>query len=142
MTRLVVRWLRIPAAAAGVVIGVAWVLSLPFNCTITPWGHTLNLCNGGLDVVLRTAVPANDWSVELNSPLEPMRWWFQVRVYTWSPPYIFVRCPLWPFMLAACGIGAAGFVLRQRLTWGMCPRCGYDLRGVAAARCPECGRET
>lgn len=28
---------------------------------------------------------------------------------------------------------------RQRA--GMCPRCGYDLRGIVASRCPECGTE-
>jgi rubrerythrin len=27
----------------------------------------------------------------------------------------------------------------ERLRQGMCPRCGYDLRGLNTARCPECG---
>ena len=27
----------------------------------------------------------------------------------------------------------------ERQRKGLCPRCGYDLRGLNAARCPECG---
>jgi hypothetical protein len=27
----------------------------------------------------------------------------------------------------------------ERLRKGLCPRCGYDLRGLNTARCPECG---
>ena len=27
----------------------------------------------------------------------------------------------------------------ERLRQGLCPRCGYDLRGLNTARCPECG---
>ena len=28
---------------------------------------------------------------------------------------------------------------RRRLRRGLCPRCAYDLRGLASAACPECG---
>jgi hypothetical protein len=27
----------------------------------------------------------------------------------------------------------------ERQRQGLCPRCGYDLRGLVTARCPECG---
>ena len=27
----------------------------------------------------------------------------------------------------------------ERLRQGLCPNCGYDLRGLNTARCPECG---
>ena len=30
-------------------------------------------------------------------------------------------------------------LLKSRLRRGLCGRCGYDLRGTPAARCPECG---
>lgn len=29
----------------------------------------------------------------------------------------------------------------HRLALGKCPRCSYDLRGLPASRCPECGEE-
>jgi hypothetical protein len=36
---------------------------------------------------------------------------------------------------------AAPFALRkwQRIKRGLCPKCGYDLRGTDSAACPECG---
>jgi hypothetical protein len=30
---------------------------------------------------------------------------------------------------------------RRLLRHGLCPRCGYDLRGLSGGRCPECGGE-
>jgi len=29
---------------------------------------------------------------------------------------------------------------RRRIRRGLCPKCGYDLRGRSHAVCPECGR--
>jgi hypothetical protein len=51
-----------------------------------------------------------------------------------------IYVPLWPFAVLAGG--AAGLLYWRRKATplaGHC-RCGYDLRGLVAERCPECGR--
>ena len=50
-----------------------------------------------------------------------------------------ITIPLWP--LAAL-LGAPGAFLRIRMRHrpGHCRACGYDLAGLAAGPCPECGR--
>lgn len=55
--------------------------------------------------------------------------------------------PDWVFYAAAALLALAGFALALRFAWGdrargrlRCPRCWYDMRGVASLRCPECGR--
>ncbi len=57
--------------------------------------------------------------------------------------------PLWPgfaintvfYAAILWMLFAAPFALRRRLRRkrGLCPACGYDLRGTASAACPECG---
>lgn len=37
------------------------------------------------------------------------------------------------------GLSLVRRILRRRR--GLCLRCGYDLRGAAHSRCPECGDE-
>lgn len=50
-----------------------------------------------------------------------------------------VRVPLWiPFLLLASP--CAWFWYRHfNRTPGICESCGYDLRGLTAGKCPECG---
>jgi hypothetical protein len=67
-----------------------------------------------------------------------------------SIPYLPVR-PVWPgfalntvfFATIVWLLFAAPFALRRwrRVMRGLCPKCGYDLRGAAADAnaCPECG---
>jgi hypothetical protein len=57
-----------------------------------------------------------------------------------------VAAPLWLVCVICCaGAAAPGHILwrqrraRRRLKRGLCPACGYDLRGAAHERCPECG---
>ncbi|MEX2219614.1 MAG: hypothetical protein WD749_12745 [Phycisphaerales bacterium] len=46
--------------------------------------------------------------------------------------------PLYPLgaLLAAAGLA---LLLRRRARPGHCPACGYDLSGLRAETCPECG---
>ena len=37
---------------------------------------------------------------------------------------------------------AMGWWLRPRIAFGLCRRCGYDLRGGSGPACPECGEAT
>lgn len=41
---------------------------------------------------------------------------------------------------AALGIVYGMFFVEPAPRRGQCPRCGYDLTGLAVPRCPECGR--
>lgn len=51
-----------------------------------------------------------------------------------------VDVPLWALSLLA----GAGWLLARRAGWmyfsWQCRGCGYDVRGIAAGVCPECGR--
>lgn len=47
--------------------------------------------------------------------------------------YSFTRWPAW---FAAHPLSRRS----RRLARGLCPACGYDLRGIDAGLCPECGR--
>lgn len=60
-----------------------------------------------------------------------------------SPHWWFVRAPLWipAVTFAAPWIGAAVWRRTRRRPW-QCRGCGYDLRGLGAPVCPECGLTT
>lgn len=69
----------------------------------------------------------------------PYYLWFHLGIHE---RYAIAVVPLWVYLLADVCI--AGLAWRRWLRWrppGACPKCGYDLRGLAAGSpCPECGR--
>jgi hypothetical protein len=133
------RRLRWPGVLVCAAIALVWFLSLPFNTTISPWGHTVNLCNGGIDLRVFAGFSNNDWSIEVNSPAEPMRWWFACRVYDWSPLTLAARFPLWAVFAPALLITIAAWRAPRFTGADKCPTCGYDLSGSRRRPCPECG---
>jgi hypothetical protein len=92
-------------------------------------------------------------------PPWPLTWWRTLR-FDWKAPHVkrsppqstvvnwFVRVPYWfvclPFMLApALWLNRWRIFVRRRrrVAAGLCPQCGYDLRGAIHERCPECGKD-
>jgi hypothetical protein len=76
---------------------------------------------------------------------EPHPYWHSFRIPTL--PYR----PIWRGLIAdILFFSAIAWIVMMSFTQGRrylrrnrgrCIKCGYDLRGVASARCPECGRE-
>ena len=55
--------------------------------------------------------------------------------------YTIVAIPVLPIAGGIAVVTGVGFLLLYRRTPPRCcAECGYDLRGLPAARCPECGR--
>jgi hypothetical protein len=75
-----------------------------------------------------------------NTPRQ-VNWWFGVR---WEFDHRSIRIPLWFPFLIVVGLTAAAWrkeiIIRRRALIGLCPKCHYTRRGLAAtAPCPECG---
>ena len=140
--RKAVKW---AGAAVTVLLVVAWVGSNwqyvgyvrgPRKIAIFP-GRVLLLDTRMLD-----EPEPNGWHVEPQSRWYPWGWWFekkQDRIAT------SVYVPIWALAAAAFGVTIAArhldILARRRDRLGRCPKCNYDLTGLAAgAVCPECGR--
>src|SRR5207248_1606943 len=69
------------------------------------------------------------------------RWWR--HGYASGPIGVLVTMPLWWLLvLAAAPTVRLWWLDRRDQTSGLCPHCGYDLRGLAeGAVCPECGAQ-
>lgn len=62
------------------------------------------------------------------------------RVRDWMPIGVSVAGGV--ALLGGVTLLTHGFVVRRRVRRrGLCPHCGYDLRGLTAAVCPECGQD-
>jgi len=80
--------------------------------------------------------------------LAPWHWGVTASTHRPTGPGL-VAIPIWPFVAAllACSFCTLRPFLphyrrRQRRRRGLCEHCGYNLRGLTEARCPECGRDT
>lgn len=96
----------------------------------------LSVCHGG---VFYVETPIPEFQTGAYSRWEEVYfdWKYEAGNVPGLSKYVFV--PLWP--LALLPLGAAGVVLirgQVNKNW-QCRRCQYDLRGVVAAVCPECG---
>ncbi len=85
------------------------------------------------------ALPRAGWAI--NPPARiilnpPERVWMAWR-YTHSQSVSYIL-PVTPLAGVAAGIGFALLIVRPRRP-GSCRECGYDLAGLRADRCPECG---
>ena len=60
----------------------------------------------------------------------------------WQGP---ISLALWGSLIVVSCYGAHRVTARQRKIWhclneGLCPDCGYDMRGNSSGVCSECGR--
>lgn len=86
--------------------------------------HT-NLSSGGIDLLDRSSSRQNGWAL----PLFPI---FPASIVNSS----FYAAIIWIAWMMPGHIKR-----RMRLRRGLCPQCGYDLRGTAQMICSECGYE-
>lgn len=70
----------------------------------------------------------------------PLEWWIHWGV--WANGRV-LATPLWPLVLASLVVTVVAWRRdaehRRRALVGRCAACGYDLAGIAAGPCPECG---
>ena len=79
------------------------------------------------------------WSIRFSIDNPGERWtYLSLPVHFGEAVWIGVPC--WPFIVASAALWT--FIRRRRvlrLRRSQCPRCGYDLRRLPSATCPECG---
>src|SRR5262249_30201 len=78
-----------------------------------------------------------DWQREVRPHVK-----FEFKVFTSATGWAAVMPTALPLALSAVGAGLLWRrerIERRRGMKGHCPKCGYDLQGLAAANCPECG---
>ncbi len=142
-------------------------LFLRVHCIPTPSGPGINLCLGGL-ILEFTGLPPESplpedyqfWPFALRQrSFDPdtvtikagwRAWRVDRSLILWSPRFIndwpnkaSVNLPFWiPTLVFGSVIflrHPPGHRRRKRKKFGLCVKCGYDLRG-SEDRCPECGQ--
>jgi hypothetical protein len=67
---------------------------------------------------------------------------FDFKVFRYATGWAATVPAALPLALSAAGAGLLWRrerIQRRRAMKGHCPKCGYDLQGLASANCPECG---
>jgi len=125
-------------AATSVLLAVLYFLNVPFYSGSSLGSHfAWRMEHGRMGVRVAPFSLHEQFYIAPNSEglkfLPESHWW------AWNDWNF--HLPLW-MPLGASVLGSAGlfYVTRRGRRAGVCGKCGYDLRGLAAgAKCPECG---
>ena len=98
--------------------------------------HSLSICHGGVFYV-RTPNPEFQKGVYLRGDSVYLDWTYEAGNVPGLSKYVFL--PLWPLVLLPLTVAGTLFAHGRLAKNWQCPVCKYDLRGVVAAVCPECG---
>lgn len=127
-----IRWV-----IAAVALAAAIAATSAFRAGIG-WGgrQMLSVCHGGIFYV-ETPKPDLHIGLYLRREEVYLDWKFEAGNVPGLSKYVFV--PLWPLALVPL-VATAVACVRERMhrNW-QCQSCRYDLRGIAASTCPECG---
>jgi hypothetical protein len=97
-------------------------------CSFKESGHFVLSVSGGIPL---SDEPANARSIR-SLPLRPI--WRGLMVNT------LFYAALWAMVVGL--VWWRPMRRRHRRSRGLCGRCGYDMRGIAGGRCPECGDQS
>lgn len=143
------RWGKWACTLAAALLVTAWSLSgwwwPAWICSFARYSWMVRVQSGEL-LVVRVSLNTPDsephpwpgyFMIFRNIESGLSRWWPTVG---WSSGVEGSRAvPLWlPVAAALVGAGLLWHRDRRRPA-GHCPRCGYDLTGIASGNCPECG---
>lgn len=112
------------------------------NGCLTVGSVDSGLFNDVVGMARRTGSPLwtfadGDIAILLEEPGDVL-WWSAVGSYA-GPDEI--RVPLWmPIVVFAIPTAYAWYRCRRRPSPDQCSKCGYDLAGIEAHVCPECGK--
>jgi hypothetical protein len=135
--------LRWGGAACLIVSIFAFVVSRYFAVRFAPtMGESIEIRHGEVWIA---------WRTSLVTPLAPtplfdcgaltelgLEWTFSLTKF--YSLYILVF-PLWVTMVVGSAAAIIGSRMRRAVATGLCPKCGYDRKGLSeGAACPECGR--
>lgn len=139
--RASVRWALLGAA---VVVFTAYVLSVWLWLQVaTPPGSTTATLSAGVVCVGHRPSYVPQWLASArwgpSSWGQEWGWWFSASSAGWPGGGWFVSIPIWaPWAVLVLFTARAWSA--QPLTDEACRGCGYDLKGLGGAVCPECGK--